>query len=286
MLRRYLYIIFVVIVLSVLIFLLRNFRQENKYEINSRISVATTIVPYADIIKNIGGEKIIVETLIKPGQNPHSFEPMPEQIKRVSQSQIYFRVSSVLPIENALIPKIHEFNRTVKIIDLSANVGIKNNDPHVWLSPKRMQLISKTILDELVLIDKKNEEFYIKNYNGSVKKLKHEDSLLAELLSTKKQKYFVVYHSAWQYFCDDYGLQEIAIEEEGKTPQMKQMKDKINLLKSLGAKVIFADPQFDIMPANTVASSIGAKVEFLNPLPHNYLENLKDIRKKLNASMK
>jgi zinc transport system substrate-binding protein len=276
----------VVVALSSIIFLLKNFRQENKFANDSRISVATTLVPFADIIKNITGEKVIVETLVKPGQNPHSFEPLPEQIKRVSQAQIYFRISSVFPIENALIPKIHEFNHAVKIINLSENVEIKNNDPHIWLSPKRMQLICQKILDELILVDEKNKEFYIKNYNESVKKLKQEDSLLTELLTAKKQKYLVVYHSAWQYFCDDYGLQEIAIEEEGKSPQMKQMKDKIQLLKSLGAKVIFADPQFDIMPANTVASSIGAKVEFLNPLPHNYFDNLKDIREKLNKSMR
>ncbi|GAB4131283.1 MAG: metal ABC transporter substrate-binding protein [Ignavibacteriales bacterium] len=252
---------------------------------NEKIIVATTLAPYADVIEQIGKDKILVHLLIEPGQNAHSFELMPSKLTAVEKAKIYLRVGKFFDIENSILAKVKDFNSSIKIFDCSEGILIKNRNPHIWLSPKLMRRISENITDALILIDKKNKDFYKSNFERFTKNLQNEDSLMNIMIKAKSKNTFAVYHAAWEYFADDYGLKEISIEEEGKSPQMKSMKEKIQQLSQLKIKTIFADPQFDSLPAETIAKSIGAKVDFLNPLPTNYLRNLSEIRLKLSKSL-
>lgn len=258
--------------------------SQNKNDIN-KIYVTTTLAPYADVIKQIGGDKILVDILVEPGQNAHTFELTPQKLKSLENSKIYFAVGNFFSLEKAILIKTKDFNKNLLIINTAKGIQIKNNNPHVWLSPKLMMKISDNIVESLISIDKENENYYRKNFLAFNKKLEHEDSLMSEMVKSKVQKIFVVYHAAWEYFANDYGLKEIAIEDKGKTPQMKSMKNKIKQLIQLRIKTIFADPQFNPHAAETIAKSINANLDYLNPLPLDYLKNLAVIREKLEKGM-
>jgi zinc transport system substrate-binding protein len=83
-----------------------------------------------------------------------------------------------------------------------------------------------------------------------------------------------VYHPAFGYFADAYGLKQVPVEVEGKEPSARQLAAFIERAKAAGAKVIFVQPQFSTKSAEAVARSIGGAVVPMDPLATDYLANL------------
>jgi zinc transport system substrate-binding protein len=96
----------------------------------------------------------------------------------------------------------------------------------------------------------------------------------------------MVFHPAFGYFTDYYGLNQIAVEMEGKSPGPKQIESIINQARKSDIRVIFVQPRFDPKSAETIASVIGGKVVTIDPLERNILQNLLDIAKKIRDALK
>jgi zinc transport system substrate-binding protein len=111
------------------------------------------------------------------------------------------------------------------------------------------------------------------------------DLSIRTALNQKTNKTLLVYHPAWTYFANEFGMEQISIEHDGKEPKAKELKNIIQMAKEKGVKCIFFDPHFDESSVETIARSLGLKIESLDPLPLNYLENLKEIRDKLNRHL-
>ena len=84
-----------------------------------------------------------------------------------------------------------------------------------------------------------------------------------------------MYHPAWGYFADTYGLEQIPVEVEGKEPAAKQLADLIETAKANQIKVVFVEPRISQKTAESLAKEIGAKVVAIDPLGKDYVENLK-----------
>ena len=84
----------------------------------------------------------------------------------------------------------------------------------------------------------------------------------------------MIFHPAWSYFARDYDLEQFPIEIEGKEPSAKEMTELMKLAKDEHITVIFVQPQTSRRSADTIATQIGAKVEILDPLAANWLENM------------
>ena len=89
----------------------------------------------------------------------------------------------------------------------------------------------------------------------------------------------MVFHPAWGYFAEDYGLEQIPIEIEGKAPKPATLKQVIVRAKRLGVKVVFVQPQFAVKNAATVAEAIGGKIVFADPLLPQWADNLRRVAK-------
>ena len=86
----------------------------------------------------------------------------------------------------------------------------------------------------------------------------------------------LVFHPAWTYFAREYGLEQIAVEEDGKEPTLRSMEALINQAKKSGIKVIFASPEFDTKSAEVIASEIGGEVVLISPLPQDYIADMEE----------
>ncbi len=252
----------------------KNFQTED-------INISVTLTPFADFVKQITGNRANVFTLIPPGVNAHSYEPSPGNIKNLLSSKIYFRIGNIFKIEESIFNNIDIDISETKIVNCSSNIHIINNDPHYWLSPDNVKIITKTMLEILVNKYPQHKNYFKNNLTRFIHKLDSIDQVNSKILISKKERSIFVYHPAWTYLTDHYKLNQYSIEENGKAPKANAIKDFINLAKEKNAKVIFYDPHFENSSVMTVANSLKIKVDSLNPLPENYLLNLSDIGKKL-----
>ncbi len=159
-------------------------------------------------------------------------------------------------------------------------------DPHVWLSPANVKIISSNILETLVSIAPERADFFRKNAQAFDHKIDDLDKHLVESLKNIKHQNFYVYHPAFGYLADRYGLKQRAVEIEGKEPSAKQLARLIDSAKKEGVKVIFVAPQFSRKGAETVASGIGGVVLEIDPLARDYLGNMRKIGDNIHSGLK
>ena len=101
------------------------------------------------------------------------------------------------------------------------------------------------------------------------------DRDIREILARSDNRRFMVFHPAWSYFAEDYGLEQVSIETEGKEPGARSLQKIIEKGKKLGIKVIFVQKQFSLSVAEKIAKMIGATVREMDPLAEDYLVNMR-----------
>ena len=243
------------------------------------IGVVVSILPQAEFVEKLGGDKVKVIVMIPPGASPHTYEPTPGQLKEVSKSRIYAKVGSGVEFELAWMDKIIGVNKEMIVIDCSKDADIIEGDLHIWLSPKNAKIMVENIYKGLVKIDFKNQEYYRNNKEKYLQELDELDDKISNILSGKKDRKIMVYHPAWAYFARDYNLKQIPIEKEGKEPTTEGIKILIEQAKGSNINVIFASPEFSTESAEVIAKEIGGAVVLINPLEKNYLENMYKVAK-------
>jgi len=265
---------------------------------NNKITIAVSIVPEETFVRAVAGDKAEIVTMIPPGKSPENYSPTPQEMESFSRADLYFSIG--VPAEEAsILPKAKDFNSKIKIVDLAAIVGEvyphryfdedeehgsgndednhshEGRDPHIWLSPKRVMVMIDIIAQELSNFDPQNKSFYEKNAQDYIKKLEELDSEIRQTLNNIKNKTFIIYHPAFGYFADDYGLNMVAIENEGKEATVKNLQHVIDIARSEGIKVVFYQAETDSKQARTLAEEIGGKVQMLEPLSADYINNLR-----------
>jgi len=250
-----------------------------------RIKVIVTILPQAEFVEKVGGERVQVSVMVPPGASPHTYEPTPRQLIEVSEAEIYFQVGSGVDFEQSFMKKIIEVNSNMLVVNCSEGIKIVDKDPHVWLSPKNAKIMVKNIYDALVQIDPENEEYYHKNMELYLKELNNLDEEIRKILGNVTNRRFMVYHPSWGYFARDYNLTQIPVEKEGKEPTARGLMALIDQARQLNMKVIFVSPQFDQKKAGAIAESIHGRIVFLDPLAKDYVDNLRAVALELARSM-
>lgn len=248
------------------------------------ITAFVSILPQAYFVERVGGDYVNVNVMVGPGQSPATYEPTPKQMARLGRSQLYFRIGT--PFERGFIDKISHTFTNLTIIDTRKGVrlryfkqsqGLEVPDPHIWLDPKRVKIQAETIAKALKETDPDHADEFEKNLRTFQSDLDSIDAKIARILAPLKGGNLYVFHPAFGYFAESYGLTQIPVETEGKEPSPKQLSRLINKAKKEGVRVIFVQPQYATKEARTVARAIGGAVVPINPLPRDYLRNLEDM---------
>jgi zinc transport system substrate-binding protein len=260
---------------------------------NDKIGVVVTILPQADFVENVGGEKVDVTVMVLPGADPHTYELTPSQMVKVSKAKIYAKVGSGVEFELAWMGKIIDQNRAMLVIDCSKGIQIqmgemeeyhrdedngehhRGEDPHIWLSPKNAKLMVGNIYSGLIQVDPHNEAYYTRNRDEYLAKLDSLDKDIQVGLSGLRNRRFIVFHPAWWYFAKDYNLEQIPIEISGKEPSAKDIANLIQKAEEQNIKTIFASPQFNPRSAEIIAKEIGGRVVFIDPIAKDYIGNMR-----------
>jgi zinc transport system substrate-binding protein len=258
---------------------------------NDKIGVIVTILPQADFVENVGGDKVDVTVMVPPGADPHTYELTPSQMMKVSKAKMYAKVGSGVEFELVWMDKIIEQNKAMLVVDCSKGIQMmemeehhddedegerhQGGDPHIWLSPQNAKLMVGNICSGLIQVDPQNEAYYIRNRDEYLAKLNALDKDIQEGLSGLKYRRFIVFHPAWGYFARDYNLEQIPIEIGGKEPSAKDIADLIQKAEEQNIKIIFASPEFNPRSAEVIAKEIGGRVVFIDPLAKDYINNMR-----------
>lgn len=247
---------------------------------SNRLQVVASILPLADFVRQVGGERVQVETLIPAGASPHTYELTPAQMQTVSRAgvlvlngvQLEFWAADLISAANnpnLIVVYTAEgldiLEETEADADGAAPAG---GNPHVWLSPRNAMHQVEHIREALIQADPAGTEIYRAQTDGYLAQLHKLDDEFTTATASFSTKKFIAFHSAWVYLARDYGLEQAAVivGSPGKEPSPAEIAAIVETAKAVGARAIFAEPQFSPKAAEIVAEECGARVLFLEPL--------------------
>ncbi len=242
--------------------------EEVREEAHEKVRVAVSIPPQREWVKETGDDDVEVVVMVPPGEDPHTHEPTASQMQELSDAHLYFKIGAGLEFEERWMDEMKEQNPDMEIVDGSEGIDLLHYDEeHDHDHDHDEHDIRSETTDQ-------NEEDY--------------RSLLSELHDNLSQSFepyegrkFLIYHPSMGYFAEEYGLEEIAVEAEGKEPGPRDIENIIEEAKEEDVSVVFISPQFDEDQAESIAEEIDAEVMELDPLAEDYLDNIEKIAEDL-----
>jgi zinc/manganese transport system substrate-binding protein len=248
----------------------------------AELKVVTTTPEYADLAKQIGGDKVTAHSVMAGPENVHNVMAKPTEMLKLNQADLF--VHSGLDTEpwrdnllkGARNPRV--MDGQPGNVDMSTGVELKEvptgrvgrdqgdvhayGNPHFSLSPAAAQRMTVTLARAMMAVDPANAELYKANAKKVAGELVDLERELKEKLKPYAPLKVVTFHAAWTYFADAFGL-EIAGTIEPKpaiTPSPQQVRQIIDLMKSQGVKVVICETYSDNKLAAFVAEQAGAKL--------------------------
>ena len=237
---------------------------------SSKLNVVATNSIIADITKNIAGDKINLHSIVPVGQDPHEYEPLPEDVKKTSHADLIFYNGINLEtggnawftklVENAKKKENKDYyavSEGVDVIYLEGQNEKGKEDPHAWLNLENGIIYAQNIAKRLSEKDPANKETYEKNLKAYVEKLSALDKEAKEKFNNipEEKKMIVTSEGCFKYFSKAYNVPsayiwEINTEEEGTPDQIKTLVEKLRKTK---VPSLFVESSVDDRPMKTVS---------------------------------
>jgi zinc transport system substrate-binding protein len=249
--------------------------------------VLVSVAPHKFFIEKIAKNTVQVQLMVPAGASAHTYEPTARQILTASKAVIWFRIGE--PFENRAIQALKSHHPELEIVDLRQGLDLISTDHshrgcchgsvdlHFWLSARQAQIQAQTIADALSKTFPAYANFYQTNLQAFQQELKELDAKIQSILAPLQNRHLLVSHPAYAYFCRDYGLEQYAIEVEGKDPTPQQMTKLLNLVRQLKIHSIFIQMQYNNKAAKLVADTLGLHLIILDPYSEHYMTSMLEI---------
>ena len=244
---------------------------------NDKLKVVVTNSILADMTKTIAGDKIDLHSIVPIGQDPHEYEPLPEDVEKTNNADVIFYNGINLEdggqawftklVKNAQKKKNKDYfaaSDGVDVIYLEGESEQGKEDPHAWLNLENGIIYSKNIAKQLMAKDPKNKETYEKNLKAYVAKLEKLDKEAKSKFDAipANKKLIVTSEGCFKYFSKAYGVPsayiwEINTEEEGTPDQMSSLIEKLKVVKPAA---LFVESSVDSRPMKSVSKDSGIPI--------------------------
>ncbi|MCA1793603.1 MAG: zinc ABC transporter substrate-binding protein [Desulfobacteraceae bacterium] len=231
-----------------------------------KLQVFVSIVPQKYFVEQITGDLAEVDVLVTPGKSPATYSPTPGQIKKLANADVYFRIGS--PFENGFMHKVTSIAPDTRVVDTRKGILLRDMEAHIHEEDHQ---------GGNGHVAPAHADRFQENFAAFAQKLDQLHIRLKTLLASLEGHNFFVFHPAFGYFADAYGLQQIPVETMGRSPKGKELSAIIKLAKQENARVIFVQPQFDQQAARKIADAINGAVVSINPLAYDYLDNMEQM---------
>ena len=248
--------------------------------------ITVTLEPLRYFTEAIAGDCFEVISMVPKGSSPESYDPTPQQLVNLSKSQAYLRIGYI-GFEQAWMKKLEANYPTMKVHDTSKGVDLIRAEghwhgnhyheggvePHIWNSTQNASVIADNIYAALSEMDADHQPEYKQRLDSLKQVIARTDADVRTFLANADST-FLIYHPALSYFARDYGLHQISIEEGGKEPSPATLKTLIETCRREGAQVIFVQQEFDQRNAQLIADELGIEIVPINPLSHDWAEEM------------
>ena len=256
--------------LAVGLFACSSAKQGSSSNEATKLKVVATNSIIADITKNIAGDKIDLHSIVPIGQDPHEYEPLPDDVKKTSEANlILYNGINLETGGNAWFTKLvqnakkeenkdyYAVSEGVDVIYLEGQNEKGKEDPHAWLNLENGMTYAKNIAKQLEAKDPKNKDFYEANLKTYLEKLSKLDKESKDKFNNipAEKKMIVTSEGAFKYFSKAYNVPsayiwEINTEEEGTPDQIKTLVEKLRKTK---VPSLFVESSVDERPMQTVS---------------------------------
>jgi len=270
-----LFFIIVGVILIVLVGYLLNvglFKKSTVQEpTNTKLQVSSSFYPLYYFASEIGKDKTHVINITPAGVEPHDYDPTPQDIARIQESNVL--IYNGAGFEPWLDKIKGDFNKTT-LVDTSAEVQLEESkeesgkDPHIWLSPILAKSQVNKIVEGFITVDTKNKSLYEKNGDDLKQKIDELDKKYKEGLRSCKQKSFVTSHAAFGYLAREYNLTQVPISglSPDEEPSPAELVKVTKFAKENNVKYIFFETLVSPKLAETIAKEISAQTLVLDPV--------------------
>lgn len=251
---------------------------------DEQLEVVATTTVIADLVSNVGGERVTVAALVPPGGEPHTFDPSPSDVTRLESAGVVF--ANGLGLDEWLADLVTDAGTAASIVELGEDLpGVEYReasaheeaeaheeeaaheeglDPHVWLNVAYAKSYVERIGDELAAVDPDGGEIYRANADAYAAELDELDAYARDTLTTipEEARAVVSFHEAFGYFADAYGLRivDTVVEAPGQDPSAGEVAALVDEIRANGVRAILAESQFPTDLVDRIAEETGATV--------------------------
>ena len=255
---------------------------------SAKLNVVGSTQDLASLAREVGGDKVNVDSIAQGYQDPHFVEPKPSFLLKLTKADILIVVG--LQLEIGWLPPLITQSRNGKIqpagkgyLDASRFSQILEipqgqvtramgdvhplGNPHYWLDPQNGRRIAKGIADKFSEFDPADAAYFAQRYADFDKRLTEAEKGWEAKMAPFKGRKVITYHRSWPNFCERFGLVVVDYVEPrpGIPPTPSHTLEVINTMKRESIKLILVEPYFDLRTPNSIASAVGGQVMVLMP---------------------
>lgn len=236
------------------------------------VNVVATTTQVADFVRVIGGDRVDVVSLVKPGIDPHEYEPTPQDVQRLSQANL-IAINGV-GLEAYLSKLLEQAGGDKPVAVLSRGVKIrkgnleqqKYGDPHIWLNPLNVKLMVDNLADALAQVDPAGAGAYRANAAAYKQQLDALDQSIRQQIDTipRDRRKMVTNHDAFGYYIDRYGLtfvgSVIPSLDSNAQPSAQQVAEIVRKIKQQKVPAVFTESSLNPKLEEQIARDAGVTV--------------------------
>jgi ABC-type Zn uptake system ZnuABC Zn-binding protein ZnuA len=231
-----------------------------------RLRVVATTTQVADLAANVGGDRVQVTSLLKPGIDPHDYEPSPADIDAIAHADLV--LENGVGLEAWLGDTIDSSGFDGPVADTSQGVRLRMvggaADPHIWQNPRNAERMAANIERGLAAADPSAATTFQANLAAYTRQLQALDSEVQRQIDSLANKKLVTNHDAFGYYIDRYGLQLVGsvIPSFDTSAELsgRDIRDLVAKIKATRVKAIFSETSLPPRTAETIGREAGVKV--------------------------
>jgi ABC-type Zn uptake system ZnuABC Zn-binding protein ZnuA len=231
-----------------------------------RLRVVATTTQVADLAANVGGDRVQMTSLLKPGIEAHDYEPSPADLDALARADLL--VQNGVGLEKWLADVIESSGFDGPVVDASQGVRLRmvggEPDPHIWQDPGNARLMAANIERGLAAAEPADAAAFQANLDAYAKQLQVLDAEVERQIDSLANKRLVTNHDAFGYYLDRYGLELVGsiIPSFDSSAELsgRDIRDLVARIRATGVKAIFSETTLPPRAAETIGREAGVRV--------------------------
>jgi len=241
-----------------------------------RLRVVTTIPTLKEFVRQVGGERVEVVSLLKGGEDLHTFDPRPSDTRAVYNADVLIKIGIGL---DDWADKVAAASGNKKLIVIETSKGVNvisspgenpshtHGNPHIWHDPENAKVMVENIYQAFIKVSPANADYFKVNKDAYIARLTDLDKELDATISDIKDRRVVTYHPGWAYLLRRFQLREMfSIEKApGREPSAREIARGIETIRKEDIRLILGEPEAPKKVLDIISKESGALAVNLAP---------------------